>query len=114
VSGNLSTYEVDDLRRYVSFKKSNFACGETNMATYVPAIIWIISAIVCYYIAKVRKVKPKKIIDTNFLIILALFFSTISGVFAFLPGIRMLVGAFRGYPYKLLVLGQQCGAGKPL
>jgi len=28
------------------------------MAAYVPAIIWIISAIVCYYIAKARKVKP--------------------------------------------------------
>jgi len=28
------------------------------MAAYVPAIIWIISAIACYYIAKARKVKP--------------------------------------------------------
>jgi len=28
------------------------------MVIYVPAIIWIISAIVCYYIAKARKVKP--------------------------------------------------------
>jgi hypothetical protein len=28
------------------------------MAAYVPAIIWIICAIVCYYIAKARKVKP--------------------------------------------------------
>ena len=28
------------------------------MAAYVPAIIWIISAIVCYHIAKARKVKP--------------------------------------------------------
>ncbi len=28
------------------------------MAAYVPAIIWIVSAIVCYYIAKTRNVKP--------------------------------------------------------
>jgi len=28
------------------------------MAAYIPAIIWIISAIVCYYIAKARKIKP--------------------------------------------------------
>lgn len=28
------------------------------MALYFPLIIWIISAIVCYYIAKARKVKP--------------------------------------------------------
>jgi len=28
------------------------------MAAYVPAIIWIISAIICYYIAKARNVKP--------------------------------------------------------
>ena len=28
------------------------------MALYLPLIIWIISAIVCYYIAKARKVKP--------------------------------------------------------
>ena len=28
------------------------------MATYVPAIIWIISAIICYYVAKARNVKP--------------------------------------------------------
>ncbi len=27
------------------------------MAAYIPAIIWIISAIVCYYIAKARKIK---------------------------------------------------------
>lgn len=31
------------------------------MAAYVPAIIWIISAVVCYYIAKARKVKPSLI-----------------------------------------------------
>jgi len=28
------------------------------MAAYIPVIIWIISAIVCYYIAKARKIKP--------------------------------------------------------
>jgi len=27
------------------------------MAAYVPAIIWIVSAIICYYIAKARNVK---------------------------------------------------------
>ena len=27
------------------------------MATYVPVIIWVISAIVCYYIARARNVK---------------------------------------------------------
>lgn len=27
------------------------------MTAYLPAIVWVISAIVCYYIAKVRKVK---------------------------------------------------------
>ncbi|MBL4851254.1 MAG: hypothetical protein JKY90_03095, partial [Gammaproteobacteria bacterium] len=37
------------------------------MATYVPAIIWIISAIVCYYIAKVRKVKPNLV--RNFIVV---------------------------------------------
>jgi len=31
------------------------------MAAYVPAIIWIISAIICDYIAKARKVKPNLI-----------------------------------------------------
>jgi len=31
------------------------------MVAYVPAIVWIISAIVCYYIAKARKVKPNLI-----------------------------------------------------
>jgi len=28
------------------------------MAAYVPAIIWLFSAIICYYIAKVRHVRP--------------------------------------------------------
>lgn len=28
------------------------------MATYMPAIIWAISAIICHYIAKARNVKP--------------------------------------------------------
>ena len=28
------------------------------MAAYMPAIIWVVSAVVCYYIAKARKVKP--------------------------------------------------------
>ena len=28
------------------------------MAAYVPAIIWMTSAIICYYIAKARNVKP--------------------------------------------------------
>jgi len=28
------------------------------MAAYVPAIIWMVSAIICYYIAKARNVKP--------------------------------------------------------
>ena len=28
------------------------------MAAYVPFIIWIVSALVCFYIAKARKVKP--------------------------------------------------------
>jgi hypothetical protein len=28
------------------------------MATYMPAIIWTISAFVCHYIAKARHVKP--------------------------------------------------------
>jgi len=31
------------------------------MVAYLPAIIWIISAIICYYIAKARKVKPNLI-----------------------------------------------------
>ena len=28
------------------------------MVTYVPVIIWIVSAIICHYIAKERNVKP--------------------------------------------------------
>jgi len=28
------------------------------MATYVLVIIWIVSAIICYYIAKTRNVRP--------------------------------------------------------
>ena len=27
------------------------------MAAYIPLIIWLVSAIVCYYIAKIRNVK---------------------------------------------------------
>jgi len=28
------------------------------MTAYVPALIWLLSAIICYYIAKARGVKP--------------------------------------------------------
>jgi hypothetical protein len=28
------------------------------MATYVPVIIWVVSAIICHYIAQSRNVKP--------------------------------------------------------
>lgn len=28
------------------------------MATYVPLLFWIISAVICYYLAKARHVKP--------------------------------------------------------
>lgn len=28
------------------------------MAAYIPAIVWIIAAIICYYIARARNVKP--------------------------------------------------------
>ena len=28
------------------------------MSAYVPAIIWLISAIICYYIAKARNIRP--------------------------------------------------------
>ena len=28
------------------------------MAMYVPAIVWVIGAIICYFIAKSRNVKP--------------------------------------------------------
>ncbi len=31
------------------------------MAAYVPVKIWIVSAIICYYIAKARNVKPNLI-----------------------------------------------------
>ncbi len=31
------------------------------MTAYVPALIWLLSAVVCYYIAKTRGVKPNAI-----------------------------------------------------
>ncbi len=31
--------------------------GERTVTAYVPALIWLLSAVVCYYIAKTRGVK---------------------------------------------------------
>ncbi len=31
------------------------------MTAYVPALIWLLSVIICYYIAKARHVKPSLI-----------------------------------------------------
>lgn len=39
------------------------------MATYMPVIIWIIGAIICYYVAKARDVKPN-LFWTLFVVIL--------------------------------------------
>ena len=37
---------------------SGIVKGENDMATYMPAIIWVVGAVICYYIAKARGVKP--------------------------------------------------------
>ena len=32
--------------------------GERTVTAYAPVLIWLLSAIICYYIAKTRGVKP--------------------------------------------------------
>jgi len=39
------------------------------MSTYIPAIIWLISAIICYYIAKRKNIKPTVLWNLTFVIL---------------------------------------------
>lgn len=38
--------------------KTLYSAKGTEMAAYVPVIVWIVSAMVCHYIAQARNVKP--------------------------------------------------------